>query len=79
MFSRVQPFVTPWIVACEAFQCVGFSRKEYWSRLPFPAPGDLPDPGIGPASPVSPALQADSLLLDHTKPIKWSSQKDPSA
>ena len=37
------------------------SRQEYWSRLPFPAPGDLPDPGIEPRSPVSPALQADSL------------------
>ena len=38
-------------------------RQEYWSGLPFPPPGDLPDPGIKPASPVSPALQADSLLL----------------
>ena len=38
-----------------------FSRQEYWSGLPFPPPGDLPDTGIKPASPVSPALQADSL------------------
>ena len=36
----------------------GFSRQEYWSRLPFPSPGDLPDPGL---EPRSPALQADSL------------------
>ena len=38
-----------------------FSRQEYWSRLPYPPPADLPDPGIKPASPVSPALQADPL------------------
>ena len=41
---------------------MGFPRQEYWSELPFPSPGDLPDPGIKPASP---ALQADSLLLSH--------------
>ena len=40
---------------------MGFSRQEYWSELPFPSPGDLSDPGIEPMSPVSPALQADSL------------------
>ena len=39
---------------------MGFSRQEYWSRLPFPPPGDLSDPGIKPTSPVSPALQVDS-------------------
>ena len=38
---------------------MGFFRQEYWSGLPFPPPGDLPDPGIKPASPVSPALQAE--------------------
>ena len=42
-----------------------FSRQEYWSGLPFLSPGDLPDPGIKPVSPVAPALQADSLLLSH--------------
>ena len=41
---------------------MGFSRQEYWSELPFPTPGDLPDPGI---EPMSLALQADSLLLSH--------------
>ena len=41
---------------------MGFSRQEYWSGLPFPSPGDLPDPGI---EPMSPALQADSLPLSH--------------
>ena len=44
---------------------MGFSRQEYWSGLPFPSPGDLLDPGIKPASPVSPALQAVSLPLSH--------------
>ena len=43
---------------------MGFSRQEYWSRLPFSPPGDLPDTEIEPASPVSPALQANSLLLE---------------
>ena len=40
--------VTPWTVACQALLSVGFSRREYWSGLPFPSPGDLPDPGIEP-------------------------------
>ena len=50
---------TPWTIACQAPLSMGFSRHEYWSRLPFPSAGDLPDPGI---KPKSPALQADSLL-----------------
>ena len=45
-------------VACQAPLSMGFSRQEYWSGLPFPSPGDLPDPGI---ELVSPALQADSI------------------
>jgi len=44
---------------------VGFPRQEYWNVLPFPSSGDLPNPGTEPESPVSPALQADSLLLSH--------------
>ena len=56
--SRVRLFATPWTVAYQAPQSVGFSRQECWSRLPFPSPGDLPDPGIEPGSP---ALQADTL------------------
>ena len=43
---------------------MGFSKQEYWSGLPFPPPGDLPDPGIEPESPVFPTLQADSLPAD---------------
>ena len=60
--SRVQLFVTPWTVAHQAPLSKGFSRQEHWSGLPFPPPGDLPDPGI---EPESPALQVDSLLLSH--------------
>ena len=56
--SHVQLFVTPWTVACQAPPSMGFSRQEYWSGLPFPSPGGLPDPGIELGSP---ALQADSL------------------
>ena len=44
---------------------VGFSRQESWSELPYPPPGDLPDPGTEPRSPVSPALQVESLPLSH--------------
>ena len=44
---------------------MGFPRQEYWNGLSFPSPGDHPDPGIEPESPVSPGLQADSLLLSH--------------
>ena len=47
-----------WTVACQAPLSMGISKQEYWSGLPFPSPGDLPDPGIEPGSP---ALQADDL------------------
>ena len=56
--SRVRLFATPWTVACQAPLFMGFSRQEYWNVLPFPSPGDLPNPGIEPGSP---ALQADAL------------------
>ena len=62
MLIRVQLYVTPWTVAHQASLSMGFSRQEYWSGLPFPSPGDPPDPGI---EPVSPALQADSI------PSEW--------
>ena len=45
-------FVTPWTVACQAPLSMGLPRQEYWSRLPFPSAGDLPNPGIDPASPA---------------------------
>ena len=59
--------MTPWTVACQAPLSMGFSRQEHWSGLPFPSPGDLPDPGI---EPRSPALQAYSLPFEPPgKPI----------
>ena len=61
--SRVWLLTTPWTAAHQAPLCMGFSRQEYWNELPFPPPGDLPDPGI---EPVSPKLQVDSSPLSHT-------------
>ena len=52
MFSRVQIFVSPGTVARQAPLSMGFFREEYWSGLPFPPPGDLPDPGIKTAFPA---------------------------
>ena len=57
-FSRVQLFETPWTAAYQLPLPMGFSRQEYWSGLPFPSPGDLPDLGI---EPRSPALWVDAL------------------
>ena len=54
--SRVQLFATLWTLACQSPLSMEFSRQEYWSGLPFPPPGDLPDPGTEPMSLVSPAL-----------------------
>ena len=56
-------FGTPWTVVCQAPLFRGFSREEYWSGLPFPSPGDLPNPKI---KPVAPALQVDSKLFFKT-------------
>ena len=53
--------MTPWTVAYQASLSMGFSRQEYWSGLPFPPPGDLPDPGIEPGSPT---LEADALTSE---------------
>ena len=65
VLSCVRLFGTPWTVAYKAPLSMGFSQQEYESGLPFPSPGDLPDSGIKPTSPVSPALQEDSLPLSH--------------
>ena len=59
--SRVQLFATQWTVAYQPPPSMGFSRHEYWSGLPFPSPGDLPDPGIKPGSPT---LEADALTSE---------------
>ena len=74
--SRVRLFATPWIVAYQAPPSMGFSRQECWSGLPFPSPGDLPDPGI---EPRSLALQADALPSEPPRkslnPCKKSANK----
>ena len=62
--SHVRLSVTPGTAALQTPLSMGFSRQEYWSGLPCPAPGDLPNTGIKPTSPVSPALQADSFTTD---------------
>ena len=68
--GRVRLFATPWTVAYQAPPSMGFSRQQYWSGLPFPSPGDLPDPGIEPGSP---ALQADALTSEPLgKPNKFN-------
>ena len=59
--SHVRLFATPWTVAYQSPLSMGFSRQEYWSGLPFPSLGDLPDPGIVPGSP---ALKADALTSE---------------
>ena len=60
-FSHVWLFVTLWTVDHQAPLSMRFSRQKYWSGLPFPPPGDLPNTGI---KPRSPALQADSVLSE---------------
>ena len=64
-FNHVWLFATPWTVAHQSPLSTEFSRQEYWSGLPTPPSGDLPDPRIKLVSPVAPALQADSLLLSY--------------
>ena len=59
--SHVRLFATPWTVAYQASTSMDFSKQEYWNGLPFPSPGDLPDPAIEPGSL---ALQADALLSE---------------
>ena len=59
--SCVRLFATPWTEAHQAPSSMGFSRQEYWSGLPFPPSGDLPDPGIEPRSPT---LQADAITSE---------------
>ena len=65
-FSRVPLFATIYIdCSCQAPLSMGFSRQEYWSGLPCPPPGALPNSGIKPVSHAFPALQADCLPLNH--------------
>ena len=64
-FSPVQLFATPWTAVHQAPLSMESSRQEYWSGLPCPSPGDLPDPGVEPVSPEASALQAASVLLSY--------------
>ena len=74
--SSVRLFATPWTVAYKSPLSMEFSRQEYWSGLPFPSPGDLPDPGI---KPMSPALQADALPSEISgKPLSLPNSKPTS-
>ena len=61
---------TPWAVAHQAPLSMEFSRQEYWSGVPFPSPGNLPNPGIEPRSPT---LQADTLPSEPPEKLKWAS------
>ena len=61
LLSHVRLFATPWTVTHQAPPSMGFSRQEHWNGLPFPSPGDLPNPGI---EPRSPALQAEALTSE---------------
>ena len=65
-FSRVQLFATLWTVACQAPLSLGFSRRESWSGLLCPPPGDLPDPGVEPMSLMSPALAGGFFTTNAT-------------
>ena len=70
-FNHVQLFATPWTIALQAPLSMQFSRQEYWSGLPFPPPGDLPNPGIKPVSPTSPALAGEFFTTSST----WEARK----
>ena len=70
-FSCVQLFVTLWTIARQAPLSMGFSRQEYWSRSPFPSPGNLPNPWIKPVSPGSPTWAGEIFITDSTvQPLK---------
>ena len=74
MLSCVQLFATLWNIALQAPLSMGFSRQEDWSVEPFPSPGVLPDPGIEPTSPVSPALAGGFFNTEPpVKPIGYTS------
>ena len=65
-FSHIQLFLTLWTVAHQALLSMRFSRQEYWSGLPCPSSGDLPNPGMEPVSLTSPALADEFLTTNST-------------
>ena len=72
LYAVTSAFVTPWAVTLEAPLCKGLSRQAHWRELPFPSPGDLPHPGMEPATPVSPALAGGFSPLSHLGSLKSS-------
>ena len=68
-FNCVWLFETLWTITCQTLLSMGFSRQEYWNGLPWPPPGELPDLGIEPMSPVPPPLQADSSTAEPSEQI----------
>ena len=63
--------VAPWTIACQVPLCMEFPSQECWNGLPFLPLGNLPRPGIEPESPMSPALQADSLPIEPLRKLMW--------
>ena len=78
VISRVWFFATPWTVAHQAPLSMEFSRQEHWSGLPFPPPGDLPDPGIEPTSLLSPALAGRFITTGPPGKPSWELQRTHS-
>ena len=74
MLSQVQVFAVPWTAASQSPPSMGFSRQGYWSRLPFPSPGDLPDPGIELTSLISPALVGEFFATSTTSEAHWDTR-----
>ena len=67
--SGLQLFATPWTVAHQTLLSLEFSQQEYWMELPFPSPGDLPDPGIKPEFPPAPVLSGEFFTTEPSG--KW--------
>ena len=86
LFSSVQLFVTPWIIAHQAPLSMGFFRQGYWSELPFPSLGYLPDPGIEPMSPAlasrffttSDTWEASNVLINLKKELRKTVPRQPA-
>ena len=75
VISPVQLFAAPWTAAHQAPLSIAFPRQGYWSGLPFPSPGDLPDPGIKPTS----LMSAASVGRFFTTGATWEAQGSPYA
>ena len=71
VLGRAHLFETPWTIALQVPMSIEFSRREYWSGLPFPAPGNLPNPGIEPMSLASPAVAGGFFTTSTT----WEAQE----